>query len=91
MKRPTSNQAGAHRPRPPYPPIDPALVYPWQRLSDWGFGARTVAAMQRDGLSVLRFSKWKFVTGTALVKFLERRVGGRLAEQQTGQGGAHDA
>jgi len=28
--------------------------------------------MQRDGLPVLRFSKRKFVSGKALVEFLER-------------------
>jgi hypothetical protein len=48
------------------------MVYPIRRLADWGFGARTVAAMQRAGLPVFKFSKWKFVTGKALVEFLER-------------------
>ena len=66
------NQAGPHRPAPLCPPIDPTLVYPIRRLADWGFGARSVAGMQRDGLPVMRFSKWKFVSGKALVAFLER-------------------
>ena len=74
------NQAGPHRPTPPCPPIDPAVVYPIRRLSDWGFGGATVAAMQRDGLPVMRFSKWKFVSGKALVEFLER------AAEATGEG-----
>jgi len=65
------NQAGPQRPIPPCPPIDPNLIYPIRKLADWGFGARTVAAMQRDGLSVIKFSKWKFVSGKALVEFLE--------------------
>ena len=71
MRHP-NNTAGPHRPAPPCPPIDPSMVYPIRRLADWGFGARTVAAMQRAGLPVFKFSKWKFVTGKALVEFLER-------------------
>jgi hypothetical protein len=67
-----NNQAGPHRPTPPCPPIDPALFYPIRRLGDWGFGARTVATMQRAGLRVLRFSKWKFVAGSDLIAFLGR-------------------
>jgi len=69
-------QAGAHRPSPPCPPIDPNLVYPIRRLADWGFGPRSVSAMQRAGLAVMRFSKWKFVSGRALVEFLERAAVG---------------
>lgn len=70
--RPPRNQAGPHRPAPPCPPIDPSLVYPIRRMSDWGFGARTVATMQRAGLRVLPFSKWKFIAGCDLVAFLGR-------------------
>lgn len=81
-----NNTAGPHRPTPPYPAIDPSMTYPIRRLADWGFGARTVAAMQRDGLPVLRFSKWRFVSGKALVEFLERaavatREGTKCANQ----------
>ena len=65
------NQPGPHRPAPPCPPIDPALTYPIRRLADWGFGARSRAAMQRGGLPVIKYSKWKFVTGAALIRFLE--------------------
>lgn len=70
MKRPP-NIPGPHRPAPPAPPIDPAVVYPFRRLADWGFGPRTVAAMQRAGLRVLRFSKFKFVRGADLIAFLD--------------------
>jgi len=78
------NIAGPHRPAPPCPPIDPNVVYPIRRLADWGFGARTVAAMQRDGLPVIRFSKWKFVAGESLVAFL-------TAQQHVRQeGGGHE-
>ena len=66
------NAAGPHRPTPPCPPIDPALTYPIRRLADWGWGARSVARMQREGLKVLRFSKWRFVRGVDLLAFLER-------------------
>lgn len=71
MKRPV-NTAGAHRPAPPCPPIDPSLVYPIRRLADWGFGARSTAAMQREGLRVLQYSKYKFIRGADLIAFLAR-------------------
>jgi hypothetical protein len=77
MKRPRKQRDD----QPAAPPIDPRLVYPIRRLGDWGFGARTVAAMQRDGLPVLRYSKWKYVRGDALIAFL-----GRNAEQRTAVG-----
>jgi len=64
------NTAGAHRPAPPCPPIDPALVYPIRRLADWGFGARSAAALQRAGLPILRFGKLKFFTGSGLIAVL---------------------
>ena len=85
--KPSRNQFGPHRPAPPCPPIDPGLVYPFRRLIDWGFGARTVAGMQRDGLKVLRFSKWKFVRGSDLIVFLESagRGGGRATGGGHGQ------
>jgi len=66
-----ANQPGPHRPAPPCPPIDPALTYPIRRLGDWSFGARTVAKMQKEGLRVLKYSKWKFVRGADLIAFLE--------------------
>ena len=69
MRQPTTT-AGPHRPAPPCPPIDPTLIYPIRRLRDWGFGARTIAAMQRAGLNVCKYSKWKFVFGRDLVDFL---------------------
>ncbi|NMC19606.1 MAG: hypothetical protein GYA33_04230 [Thermogutta sp.] len=70
-KRPSRTQPGPHRPIPPYPPIDPHVTYPIRRLADWGFGPRSVARMQRLGLPVLRFGKWKFVRGRDLIAFLE--------------------
>lgn len=73
--KPTRNTAGAHRPAPAFPPIDPQLCYPWRRLSDWGFGGRGVAGLQKAGLSVLRFHKQKFFLGSALISVLQ--AGGR--------------
>ncbi len=73
MKRPPAparNEAGPRHPPPPCPPIDPRLVYPIRRLADWGFGARTVAAMRKGGLPVLAYSKWRFVRGVDLIDFL---------------------
>jgi hypothetical protein len=70
MTRPR-NVPGPHRAIPPYPPIDPRLVYPVRRLGDWGWGARSIDMMQRAGLRVLRYSKWKFVRGRDLIHFLE--------------------
>jgi len=89
MKRPANNAAGAHRPPPPYPPIDPALVYPWRRLGDWGFGARGVAALQKAGLPALRFGRQKFFLGSGLISVL-RRAAERQAGDQ-GRGGDGDA
>ena len=67
----TRNQGGGHRPVAPYPPIDPLLCYPWRRLADWGFGARSVAQLQKAGLVALRFHKRKFFMGSALIKILQ--------------------
>ena len=66
------NQAGPHRVISTAEPIDPAKVYPIRALHQWGFGARSLAAMQRAGLPVIRYTKWKFIRGGALVEFLER-------------------
>jgi hypothetical protein len=71
MTRPANNNASPHRPAPPCPPIDPALVYPWRRLADWGFGARGVAALQRAGLPAMQFGKQKFFLGAALILVLQ--------------------
>jgi hypothetical protein len=64
------NAAGPHRSAPPCPPIDPALCYPWRRLKDWGFGARSVAALVKAGLPTLRFGKMKFFRGASLIATL---------------------
>jgi hypothetical protein len=84
VKRPSpNNRAGAHRPAPPYPPIDPELCYPWRRLADWGFGGRGLAALKKAGLPVLRFHKQRFFRGSALISVLEQDGGSgtiRLAE-----------
>ena len=75
MTRPR-NEAGPHRAVSTAEPIDPAKTYPIRALHQWGFGARSLAAMQRNGLRVLRYSKWKFVRGQDLIDFLERAAVG---------------
>jgi hypothetical protein len=65
------NTGGPHRPTPPYPAIDPNLLYPLRRLSDLGWGARALALAKRKGLRILAFSKWRYVKGTDLIEFLE--------------------
>ena len=56
MKRPAlQNTAGGHRPIPPYPPIDPALFYPW---AGWEIGVSRPrccrVAKGRPALSAIR-------------------------------------
>ena len=75
--RPANNSAGPHRSTPPYPPIDPALCYPWRRLRDWGFGTHGVKELKKAGLSVLQFHKQKFFMGSALIAVLENGTEGR--------------
>jgi hypothetical protein len=77
-----STTPGPHRPPPPVPPIDPALVYPIRRLADWGFGARTIAKMQKCGLRMIQFSKWKFFRGADLIDFLGQQ--GAASDYQSG-------
>jgi hypothetical protein len=79
------NTAGPHRCPPSSDPIDPALCYPIRALSKWGFGARSVAALQRAGLPALQFGKLKFFRGVDLIAALER--GGSVAEQQAAENG----
>ena len=86
MKRPARNEAGPHRPAPPCPPIDPALVYPWARLSDWGFAARSIAALRDAGLVTLRFGKRKFFRGSALIAVLENGNAATLDGGNAGRG-----
>ncbi len=64
-------ESSRRRHAPPYPPINPRLCYPWRRLTDWGFGARGIAALQKAGLPVLRFGKQKFFRGAGLISILE--------------------
>ena len=65
------------RPPPPCPPIIPDYVYPWRRLSDWGFGSRSVAALVKAGLPVLRIGKLKFFRGSGLIAVM-------VADQESG-------
>ena len=83
-RQPTHNQVSAHRSAPPYPPIDPRLYYPWRRLGDWGFGARSVAALVRAGLPVVRFGKQKFFMGSALIAVLENGSGATSNKEKPG-------
>lgn len=71
------NEAGGHRSRPDCPPIHPELTYPLCRLADWGFGNRSVAALQAAGLETFQFGRTKFFTGKSLIATLKR---GRNAE-----------
>ncbi|MBU4273726.1 MAG: hypothetical protein KKA28_17835 [Planctomycetes bacterium] len=80
-----NNAAGAHRPT--FPPIDPRLCYPWRRLADWGFGSRGIAALQKAGLSALRFHKQKFFLGSALIAVLKNDSGATNDKEKPGKGG----
>ena len=65
-----SRDTARSRSAPPCPPIVPEFVYPWRRLKDWGFGARSVAALVKAGLPTLRFGKMKFFRGEGLISVL---------------------
>src|SRR5512143_3540746 len=86
MRRLPRNTPGPARPQSPAPPIDPALTYPLARLADWGFGPRSVAALQRAGLETFKFGKMKFFSGAGLIAVLRR--GGQGAGEAGG--GRHD-
>ena len=77
MKRP-ANTAGPYRGTASAEPIVPNYVYSIAKLHDWGFGARSVAALQRAGLKTLRFGARKFFRGSDLIAALER--GGSVAD-----------
>jgi hypothetical protein len=69
MKSPR-NQPGGHRPQPASP-IARGELWPIRLLHErLGFGARTTANMIRQGLPVVCYSKWKFVSTDALIDFL---------------------
>lgn len=70
--RSTTTVRGSHRHSPPCPPIDPALVYPWRRLRDWGIGGRGVQALTKAGFRGFQFGKLKFFRGAELITILEK-------------------
>ena len=83
MKSPR-NTPGPKRHAPPAPPIDPRLVYPIRRLSDWSIGGRGRAALVRAGLKVFQFGKLKFFRGAELIRVLEAG-GGQPDPQSEGE------
>ena len=74
MKSPR-HALGPKRHSPPCPPIDPALVYPWRRLHDWGIGGRCIRALEAAGFCAIRFGRMKFFWGSELIRALEAAGG----------------
>ena len=65
------NQAGPHRPPPSAVGIRADELLPIRALHErLGWGPRTVAKAQRDGLRVLKYAKWAYVTGADVLAFL---------------------
>jgi hypothetical protein len=84
MKPRPSNQAGAHRPGPSGESVRADELLPWSALhTRLGWGSRTVAKAQRDGLRVLTYGGRKYVTGRSLIDFLDAHP---LAGDQGGGG-----
>ena len=74
------NEAGPHRPGPSGEPMGADELLPIRALHErLGWGPRTVARAQKDGLRVIRYAKWAHVLGSDLIDFLNR--------QQPGDGG----
>lgn len=68
-----ANQAGPHRPPPSAIGIRADELLPIRALHErLGWGPRTVAKAQRDGLRVLTYAKWKYVTGADVLEFFAR-------------------
>ena len=83
VKRP-HNEAGPHRPGPSGEPIRADELLPWSALhTRLGWGARAVAEARRRGLRPLVFAKRRYITGSAIISFLEKQQDG---EQQAAGG-----
>lgn len=73
MTRPR-NAAGPHRQPPSAIGIRADEILPLRALHErLGWGARTVAQAQRDGLRIARYGKWKYVRGSDIIEFLGGR------------------
>jgi len=73
MKR-TPRPPGPHRPPPSAVGIRADELLPIRALHErLGWGARTTARAQREGLRVLTFAKWKYCRGIDVIAFLDRQ------------------
>jgi len=70
------NEAGPHRPAPSTIGIHADELLPIRALHErLGWGPRTVAKAQRDGLRVIRYAKWAYVRGDDVIAFLAHQAG----------------
>lgn len=73
-----------HAPRPGYGEIHADSLYPLREVGRrLGWGNRTIAQAQRDGLRAVQYGRLKYTTGLWVRAFIEQQ-----AAQQTEQGGA---
>jgi hypothetical protein len=72
MRQRTHNEAGPHRNLPREPIPLHAIVPIREMCRSLGWGARGLAAAKKQGLTVLRFSKWSYISSDDLLAFLRR-------------------
>ena len=89
MTHPARNHAGPHRDGPAEP-IEPGQLWPLSLLhTRLAWGARSIAAAQREGLVVHRWGKRAYVATDDLIEFLTRSKAGEkpVAPAKNGGGG----
>ena len=68
----TINKAGPRNHGPSGEPISADKLYPWRSLHDQlGWSNRVLADARKRGLRVLKFGNRQYVTGKAVIAFLE--------------------
>jgi hypothetical protein len=71
VTRSTPSAPGPHRSPPSTIGIRADELLPIRALHErLGWGPRTVAKAQRDGLRVIRYAKWAYVRGADVIAFL---------------------
>lgn len=74
-KRAQRAETEVRRLGPLKPPLDPALIYPFQWLSgQWGFDRASIEALQASGLVVYETGNLRFFCGRSLVEAIRSGV-----------------
>lgn len=71
-------------PRPGFGSIQAGEVLPLREAGRrLGWGNKTIAQAQRDGLKAVQYGKIKYTTGRAVLEFIERLMNGRPDDNET--------